>query len=71
MPRDNSSRLLIDNSLRLPTVFAITSRRTQKIGYGSANRRMSFGSVKTSVKIAVLIALNISSLGAGTKYDCR
>ena len=29
---------------------------------------MSFGFVKTSVKIAVLNALNISGLDAGTKY---
>ena len=49
--------------------FAIFGFYVQR--YGSANRRMRFGFVKTSVKIAVLNALNISSLGAGTKYDCR
>jgi hypothetical protein len=36
--------------------------------YSFANRRMSFGFVKISVKIALLNAPNISGLDAATKY---
>jgi hypothetical protein len=42
--------------------FAIFGFYMQR--YGSANRRTSFGFVKTSAKIAVLNAPNISGLDA-------
>ena len=74
-PRKRATRELLVGRIRTWTRIRLDPAKTAWFAifgfcvqrYGSANHRMCFGFVKTSVKIAVLNALNISSLGAGPK----